>query len=167
MKKLISEQVLEEQVAQLPKEMTPKRDLWQGIEKAIAITPQEQSVGHKKKHLPMAWAASIVAAVLLSWFSFSPQTTTSPQGVDLASMMKQDFEQEKKLMLTRFAQPELQALPSEMQKQLEELSTARKAIDKALANDPNNSELLNLLRWTQKQELEFIKQLYSPKWQTI
>ena len=39
--------------------------------------------------------------------------------------------------------------------------------EKALLNDVNNSDLLNLLRWTQKQELELIKQLYSPQWQSI
>ena len=41
------------------------------------------------------------------------------------------------------------------------------AIYQALENDPNNSELLNLLRWTQDQELALIEQVYSPQWQTI
>ena len=34
-------------------------------------------------------------------------------------------------------------------------------------NITNNSDLLNLLRWTQQQELDLLKQLYSPQWQSI
>lgn len=171
MNKLTAEQSLEEQVAKLPKEMSPKRDLWVGIEKAIAVSEQLPADNTKRMNkpqlIPMAWAASVVAAVLLTWFSFSPQINNTPNNINLASVMKKDFEQQKQLMLTSFGQPELQQLSKEMQQQLEELSSARGAIDKALENDPNNSELLNLLRWTQKQELELIQQLYSPQWQTI
>lgn len=167
MSKLISEQSFENKIANLPKEMTPKRDLWQGIEKAIAVSKQDASDEKKNNTIPMAWAASVIATVLLTWFSFSPQMQTTTVDANLASIMKQDFEQQKKLMLTSFGQPELQKLSKEMQTQLEELSSARNAIDKALQNDPTNSELLNLLRWTQKQELELIKQLYTPQWQTI
>ena len=169
MNKFISEETLDEQVNKLPKEMSPKRDLWLGIEKAIAVSPQQTNgkSNDKSKRVHLAWAASVVAAVLLTWFSFSPQIEPSQGNINLASVMKKDFEQQKQLMLTSFGQPELKKLSPEMQLQLEELSSARAAIDKALANDANNSELLNLLRWTQKQELELIKQLYSPQWQTI
>ncbi|GAA6204641.1 hypothetical protein [Thalassotalea sp. SU-HH00458] len=169
MKKPISEATLDEQVEQLPKEMSPKRDLWQGIEKAIAVSPRlpNETYPQKTKRVHLAWAASVVAAVLLTWFSFSPQMTTSHENLDLASVMQKNFEQQKTLMLTSFGQPELTQLSPEMQQQLLELSSARAAISKALENDPNNSELLNLLRWTQKQELELLNQLYSPQWQTI
>ncbi len=167
MSKLISEQALQEQLDKLPKELTPKRELWSGIEKAIAINSQ-QPEQNKQHFVPMAWAASVVAAVLLTWLSFSPSSSNqSLYSLDLVSAMKQDFEQQKQVVLTSFGQPQLSKLPPEMQAQLEELSSARAAIDKALQNDPNNSELLNLLRWTQKQEIELLKQLYSPQWQTI
>jgi len=166
MNKLISEQSLQEQTVQLNKELEPKRDLWLGIEKALATTAQ-QPVQQKTNVLPMAWAASVVAAVLLSWFSFSPQNDLNQTPDNLALMMQQDFEAQKKVVLTTFGQPELKKLPQDMQDQLKELSSARVAIDKALINDPNNSELLNLLHWTQQQEIELLKQLYSPTWQTI
>jgi len=168
MSKLISEQSLQEHIAQLPKEMEPKRDLWTGIEKAIAHTPQQGGVQKSKnKVVPMAWAASVVAAVLLSWFSFTPQDDAAIGTLNLVSVMNQDFEQQKQLMLTSFGQPKLTELPQDMQDQLKELASARQAIEKALQNDPNNSELFNLLRWTQKQEIDLLKQLYSPQWQTI
>ena len=46
-------------------------------------------------------------------------------------------------------------------------------LEKALANDGNNIDLLNLLRFTQQQELELLQKLYpymnnkNAKWQTI
>ena len=165
MSNMISERSLEERVSRLPKEMSPKRDLWQGIERAISTTSQvtEQT----KSKVPMTWAASIVAAVLLTWFSFSPQQPNGSETLSLAKQMEQHFETQKQLILTSFGQPDISALPTEMQMQLNELSSARLAIDKALKDDPKNSDLLNLLRFTQKQELALIKQLFSPQWQTI
>jgi len=179
MNKVISEQQLEKEVDQLAKEMQPRRDLWSGIEKAIALSPQENraqdtSINNSnisklkpRTIVPVAWAASVVAAVLLTWFSFSPGQLESQNVINLASSMQKSFEQQKQFVLASFGQPELKKLPKEMQTQLAGLANARKAIGKALVNDPNNSELLNLLRWTQKQELDLLKQLYSPQWQTI
>ncbi len=46
-----------------------------------------------------------------------------------------------------------------MQEQLLQLSQARLAIKKALENDENNVDLLNLLRFTQQQELNLLQQL--------
>ena len=117
--------------------------------------------------VPTAWAASVLAAVLLTWVTFGPESFNNSLSVDLASVMQSDFEKQKRFMLTSFGQPKLSELSDDMQKQLKELSSARSAINSALKNDPENSELLNLLRWTQKQELDLLKQLYSPQWQTI
>lgn len=182
MNKEISEQQLEQQVTQLAKEIQPKRDLWSGIERAIAHASQEhgsqdirpqanasQAAFKNKSNvfMPAAWAASVVAAVLLTWFSFNPKPMELNDSINLASTMQQDFEQQKQFVLASFGQPELKKLPKEMQSQLSELANARKAIATALKNDPNSSELLNLLRWTQKQELDLLKQLYSAQWQTI
>ena len=176
MNKEISEQHLEQEVSKLTKEMQPKRDLWSGIEKAIALTLQDNTAQTYRTNdasrkssvmVPSAWAASIVAAVLLTWVSFSPNQTNLPNSINLASNMQESFEQQKQFVLASFGQPELTKLPKEMQTQLAELSKARTAIATALVNDQNNSELLNLLRWTQKQELDLLKQLYSSKWQTI
>ncbi len=161
-----SKSSLEQQVANLPKEITPQRDLWRGIENAIAITPQQHD-SKKRPLAPVAWAASVVVAILVSWLSFNLPPSESTNQMTLASGMQQDFEQQKQSMLVSLGQPKLEKLPAEMQAQLADLASARNAISKALENDPNNSELLNLLSWTQKQELELLKQLYSPKWQTI
>ncbi len=163
-----SEQYLRDAVAELPNEMTPERDLWSGIEKAINQQAQTESKNQSAKvFTPSAWAASVVAAVLLTWVTLAPQDKNTEQPFNLVAQMQQDFEQQKRTMLVSFGTPDVKQLSDAMQAELTKLSSAQKIISKALVDDPNNSDLLNLLRWTQKQELDLLKQLYSPQWQTI
>ena len=60
MNKLLSEQELQNEVTALPDEMTPQRDLWSGIERAIQGKKQDASSFEsptKKVFIPPAWAA--------------------------------------------------------------------------------------------------------------
>jgi len=178
MNKLLSEQDLQKTVAELPDEMTPQRDLWAGIERAIQTKKQDEpsfDAPKKTAFIPTAWAASLVAAVLVTWISFSPQLADKSVNIaqqdnsplNLVMAMQENFKQTKQTMLVSFGQPKVSELPKEIQAELTKLSSALKTIEKALLADPSNNDLLNLLRWTQKQELDFLAQLYSPKWQSI
>lgn len=181
MNKLLSEQDLQKQMAALPDEMTPQRDLWLGIERAIQVKKQDEpslessEPSTKKVFIPTAWAASLVAAVLVTWVSFSPNFSSQPVDIvdinnsplNLVIAMQENFKQTKQTMLISFGQPKVSELPKEIQAELTKLSSALNTIEKALLADPSNNDLLNLLRWTQKQELDFLAQLYSPKWQSI
>ena len=177
MKKLITadeikeksaEQSLQEAIAQLPKEMTPERDLWSGIDKAINQNSTSVAKNtHNKAFMPSAWAASVVAAVLITWLTLGSEYAANKSEVNVVATMQQDFEQQKQSMLVNFGTPDIKQLPVAMQTELIKLSSAQNTISKALADDPNNSDLLNLLRWTQQQELDLLKQLYSPQWQKI
>ncbi|NQZ23694.1 MAG: hypothetical protein HRT53_16800 [Colwellia sp.] len=178
MNKLLSEQDLQKEVAALPDELTPQRDLWLGIERAIQVKKQDElsfEPSTKKVFIPTAWAASLVAAVLVTWVSFSPNFSSQPvelvdknnSPLNLVLAMQENFQQTKQTMLISFGQPKVSDLPKEIQAELTKLSSALNTIEKALLADPNNNDLLNLLRWTQKQELDFLAQLYSPKWQSI
>jgi hypothetical protein len=187
MNKQISDQALALQVDKLPKEMQPQRDLWQGIERAIQHKSQQATVESKKNNvIPMAWAASLIAAVLVAWVSFAPTTSElstplmannqeklQPSAGQLVSSMQESFQQQKQAMLVSYGKPDMTNLPIKMQNQLVELAQARKAIEKALTNDANNADLLNLLRFTQAQELDLLQKLYpymnnkNAQWQTI
>jgi hypothetical protein len=165
-----TEQDLRYAVDKLPQEITPERDLWSGIEKAISQNSQTVSPSQQTKtkvFMPTAWAASVVAAILLTWVTLGPSQVDGESSIDLVSAMQQDFKQQKRTMLVNFGTPDIKKLPAAMQMELTKLTSAQTTISKALADDPNNSDLLNLLRWTQKQELDLLKQLYSPQWQTI
>lgn len=163
-----AEQSLQEAIAQLPKDISPQRDLWSGIEKAINQNSAAVSKSENNKiFIPTAWAASVIAAVLLTWVTLGPEPSTSKPVINLVAAMQQDFEQQKHSMLVNFGTPDIKQLPVAMQTELIKLSSAQKTISKALVDDPNNGDLLNLLRWTQQQELDLLKQLYSPQWQKI
>jgi hypothetical protein len=187
MNKQVSDKILASQVDKLPKEMQPQRDLWSGIERAIQDKSQQSNIASKKNNIvPMAWAASLIAAVLVAWISFAPATSklSTPLTVNsgdalqpsaglLVSSMQETFQQQKQAMLVSYGQPDMTNLPAKMQAQLIELAQARKTIEKALVNDENNVDLLNLLRFTQQQELNLLQQLYpymsnkNIQWQTI
>jgi len=162
----ISEQELQARVDDLPQEMSPERDLWSGIERAIQSKAQEPDSSNKKLVMPLAWAASVVAAVLLTWVSFTPNSGVE-QSQSLVAVMQDSFEQQKQTLLVSFGRPDISKLPPAMQEELSKLASARASIEKALRDDPDNADLLNLLRWTQQQELDFIEQLYRPQWQSI
>jgi len=174
----MSEQDFQKKVAALPDEMTPQRDLWLGIDRAIQVKKQDEpslESSTKKVFIPTAWAASLVAAVLVTWVSFSPNFSSQPVDIvknnnsplNLVIAMQENFKQTKQTMLVSFGQPKVSELPKEIQAELTKLGSALNTIEKALLADPSNNDLLNLLRWTQKQELDLLAQLYSPKWQSI
>lgn len=164
----ISEQHLHNKVKELPSEISPERDLWSGIELAIQTKSQNNNTHNStKKVVPMAWAASVIVAVLLTWLTLEPQQIISDSSLTLVKSLQKNFEQQKQGLLVSFGQPNLTELPKDMQQQLTQLASARLTIETALLDDPSNSDLLNLLHWTQKQELNLLEQLYSPKWQTI
>jgi hypothetical protein len=178
MKKLLSEQNLQKKLAALPDEMTPQRDLWAGIERAIAVREQDKLSTEllvKKVFIPTAWAASLVVAVFVTWVSFLPLTSNQPVNIvqqnnsplDLVVAMQESFKQTRQAMLVSFGQPKISALSKEIQEELSKLNSAQTTIEKALVEDPSNNDLLNLLRWTQEQELDLLSQLYNPKWQSI
>ncbi|MGB1199284.1 MAG: hypothetical protein ACPG46_09555 [Thalassotalea sp.] len=164
----ITDQELDKRIAQLTTEMSPEKDLWVGVERAIANKEQHSaSPTTAKRHIHLAWAASFVAAILLTWGLTMPSQQVQQTPIDLALMMEENFNTNKQLILASYGQTQGQTLSADMQKQLNELSSARATINNALKADPNNSDLLNLLRWTQQQELDLLQQIYSPQWQTI
>lgn len=168
MTKQNTEQQLQAHIDALGAEIKPQRDLWSGIEHAIEHNAQHQVEPKKSSRAPYAWAASLVAAVLLTWNLNSPINTPETV-VELTpiEVLEQQYAQEKNSMLVSFGKPDLSKLPESMKTQFNELQSARESLLKALEDDPNNADLLNLLKWTQGQELNLLEQLYSPQWQTI
>jgi len=165
----LSEQAVKTYLKDLPSEITPERDLWKGIEHAIGhkaqSTPDNRFGGRVTTFTGLSWAASVIVAVLVTWLTLEPAQVKSE--INLVSSMQQSFEKQKESLLVSFGTEVDRVLPKEMLEQLRELSSARETINKALTEDPNNSDLINLLHWTQQQELDLIEQLYQPTWQSI
>ena len=126
-----AEQSLQDAIAILPQEMTPERDLWSGVEKAISQNVQTGSSEQSTKtFMPMAWAASVVAAVLLTWVTLGPVQVDGKAPINLVSAMQDDFKQQKRTMLASFGKPDVEQLPTAMQTELVKLNSAQETISK-------------------------------------
>ncbi len=155
------DQQIDEQLAQLPNEVQPERDLWPGIEMALAKSTQEHIQKPAYKNwAPMALAAS-VALVAVLMFGLRP----GDQGQNLLASLSAQHEQQKQALLVAFKdQP---ALTDNWQQQLSDLDEAAAAIKKALAEEPDNLALLKMLQQVYQQQINLIERVHTPKWQQI
>ena len=170
----MSDALLDKKTAELVPEITPQRDLWPGIERAINHQGQQPSAFNSRDlFMPSVWAASIAIIMLVSWVTLAPQhnpfmetrlvshsTEVKANQAQLVAMMQQSFNQQKVSLRSSYGNPKIELLPIAMQTELSQLAKARVAITNALYNDENNVDLLNLLDFTQQQELTLLQQLY-------
>ncbi len=163
-----SQDSLQQQLASLPKDVKPGRDLWQGIE--LAIT-QQPSVADKAK--PKSWmygavAASILVPAVAVWLSISSLSGPVEPGLDSAALIAQlseQYESQKSSLLVTYQ--DKPALTDNWQAQLTELEDAASAIKAALKQDPNNVALLRMLQTVYQQQIDLIERVHAPKWQQI
>jgi hypothetical protein len=172
--KELSDALLDKKTAELIPEIAPQRDLWPGIERAINHQGQQSSVFKSRDLImPSVWAASIAMIMLVSWLTLAPQHNPFKKNSlvnnnveikvnqsQLIAMMQQSFNQQKVSLRVSYGNPKIELLPIAMQTELSQLAKARVAINNALENDENNVDLLNLLDFTQQQELKLLQQLY-------
>ncbi|ALU43840.1 hypothetical protein [Pseudoalteromonas rubra] len=140
---------------QLPE---PRRDLWQGIEKAINVS--STVAPSRSPWIKLAGVAACVSAGLLSW-----QVIMTQPRQDTMTHMSAFFEQKKQTLLVQYeAQP---ALTKDWQGPLQELEEAEQAIKLALMKDPDNPALLKMLAQVYQQQLDLITKVHQPQWQQI
>lgn len=151
----ISDKVLSAQLDSLPNEMTPKRDLWPGIEQAVAKRPQIASAandGHWHNWARTAAAFVPAALLLVFWLQSSPDMTTEPGSIRALSA---GFELQKRQLL-RHVGSETSAV-NDWQTSLTELEQAEDAIVKALQSQPEDPALLKMLSQIYQQQLALIQ----------
>lgn len=159
---------LREQLESLNKEKQPDRDLWAGIEIALAnedapndIAPE---VVNNKRPQFYAVAASILLVGVLSWNALKP-AAPGFNGADLISALSSQHQQQKNALLVKFeGQP---ALTQNWETQLEELDEAANAIKAALKQEPNNMALLKMLQSVHQQQIDLIERVHAPKWRQL
>lgn len=171
------EQALQDKVRALPKEIQPKKDLWQGID--IALTPAGQaqnSVVEERKSAAvvnifgnsgmrnLALAASVALVAVLGWNGLQKSPELAPTS-NLVSHMMQQHDEQKSVLLASLS--ESAELTDNWQSQLQELEQAASAIEAALQNDPDNITLLKMLQQVHQQQLALIERVHAPVWQEI
>ncbi|MCQ8882932.1 hypothetical protein NQS96_14230 [Pseudoalteromonas shioyasakiensis] len=141
-------------------DISPDKDLWPGIERAIATgqTQQADKPTHGWNKLAAVAACCIAALLTVQLFV--------GQGESNSMMAMSDyFTKQKQGLLVQYQnQP---ALTDNWQQQLKELEEAESAIKQALENEPENPALLQMLSQVYQQQLDLINKVHAPKWQTI
>lgn len=172
---------LNAKLSTLDKQKMPERDLWPGIEIALAqqderaqqdLRGQTYSPVHNKAGKGMsryaAMAASVALVGMVSFFVMKQSDVTSPDhisGEELVSVLSNQHETEKNALLVKLKdQP---TLTENWQQQLTELDEAANAIKAALKQEPNNLALLKMLQNVYQQQINLIETVHSPKWQQI
>lgn len=158
-----SKRTLQEMIDALPREVAPARDLWPGIDHAINV-PAHAALSYR----PYALAASVLLVLGLSMFYGLRQpipTLPDPLVEEYISGLQSEHERSKQAVLVEFQQQ--QALYPQWEDQLHELEQAENVIYDALRRDPDNRELLNILRDVQAKQLKLIDAVFAPQLNTI
>lgn len=147
----------------IEREKMPDKELWNGIEYAMAHDSSEALNKHNRRNILYGLAASVAIVALVGVFSFqSGQTSLSEQLVQ--QMSEQHLAQKEALLVALDGQA---TVTQNWQQQLAELDKAADAIKKALQNEPNNAALLKMLKQVHQQQIALIERVHAPAWQQI
>ena len=158
MSKLNFDDYLSESLNTLDKEITPQKDLWSGIERAIANNkPTKKNVVTWPKLTAIA-ACTLATLTAVNIFFIAPE----PQPLVAISDY---FSAKKNSLLVEYENKE--ALTTNWQAQLQELEEAEQAIKQVLEKEPQNQALLTMLAQIYQQQLDLINKVHAPRWQHI
>ncbi len=158
---------LEEAVRDLPREIRPGRDLWPEIADRISIPGGHLATGRHWWNSPILSAASLVIATAAVTFALTRPgaVATDSQGVVPVSMegvLDQGFLANRKRLESKL-EGRLAELSPEMQgvvrQNLASIRGSLRAMSMALASDPDNADLQDLLLSTYEQELQVMTEI--------
>lgn len=149
------------QAKQLPNELTPQRDLWPGIEQAIANTPQYgQPVKQDswQQFGKVAAAFAPVALVLGIWLG-SGNHVQIDNNWNNPLVASYDIQKKQLLQNVNIEQPIVKNWHASMT----ELEQAEKALIQALKQQPEDPALMKMLNQVYQHQISLIKKAYKPQ----
>jgi len=153
---------LQEAIDRLPREQLPARDLWPGI--AHAINTPARTDWHRHAAL----AASIVLVFGISlYFSMQQGPSLLPDSRldEYIGMLQYEHQQNKQALLVQYQ--DQQPFYPDWEVQMKDLEQAEQVIFEALRDDPENLELLKILRQVQAKEIELLDAAFAPRLNSI
>jgi len=154
--------LLSEEINNLKRDIAPSRDLWPGIDHAI----YSNTIAVPKS---LAIAASIMLVVSVAFsaglYFNRPLPNDSQVLASMISMLQNEHERNKQALLVEYQNQT--ALAPDWEGQMQQLEQAEQAIYEALREDPQNIELLKILRQVQTKQIELIESVYAPLFTTI
>lgn len=146
------------------RDVSPPRDLWRGIEANISrsqVTLKRQPNNYWLWFSSAAASIFVIAGITLS-LSLNPvSTSVNGQQLELLTMVTQQHQQQRQILLANYEDAGLQPTFSELQSELEQLRSAAVKVTEQLRLDPDNSELWQFLQWLHQQELDLLKVMYQ------
>jgi hypothetical protein len=155
------DELLKQELDALPRELTPGRNLYPGIEHAVNDTGF-----YLRKSF--ALAACLVLAISLVFSGgalFESSQNDAPQLTEFISLLQAEHERTKQTLMVEYQ--DQQALASDWEQQMEQLEQAEKVIYEALKEDSTNLELLKILRQVQSKQIDLIDTVYAPNFMII
>lgn len=146
----------------LPRELLPQRDLWPGIAHAIQAPAPAPWYRHT------ALAASLLLMLSLSvYYGASQPVQPLPNSLieEFLGTLQNEHELSKQTLLVRYQGQEAYAPDWELQ--LQQLEQAEDVIFQALRDDPDNLELVKILRQVQDKQLKLIEAVFDPRLSSI
>lgn len=157
----MSKPSLDEMIEQLPKELTPQRDLWPTIARRIEqAQPQRSSWQGSWKQFAVACSLLLLGGFgYRLWFA-EPQAVNDPQMLAMMAQLRQQHEQQVNLIEknSHFNQWQHASLTEPLSRGVDELRTASEQIYQALQKDPKDQQLWQLWLWAQQREIELLTQ---------
>ncbi|PMG75223.1 hypothetical protein BCU84_16485 [Shewanella sp. 10N.286.51.B7] len=170
---------LDDLIASLPKEISPKADLWQDIDDQISAKTNsnrtQNSMVKGDSHWKMiAMAASLAFVMVLGW-KLSTPNISSTETLTVNNALSNQSTEDLIALVDQIAQTHQQQISSfednkytvgmqldnqtnPFNKGFSELELASKEIQQALKNDPNNKQVWDLWLWIMKREIELLQQ---------
>jgi hypothetical protein len=146
----------------MAREQRPARDLWPGIAHAIN-TPE-----HISWHRHAVLAASIVLVFGISLYfitSPGPAALQNSRIEEYIGMLQYEHQQNKQALLVQYQ--DQQPFYPDWDVQMKDLEQAEQVIFKALRDDPENLELLKILRQVQAKEIDLLDAAFAPRLNSI
>lgn len=159
-----------QRAAGLPESIEPGRDLWPDIASQLS-NPVQSATKRERAVWPIALAASLTVAVLSSvvtWYVVTRPDLSTERIVELMTDPAQPYVQNVELLnarreLTESLDRSLQRLSPETRRQVSanllEIHESLKEIRVALAEDPDNIFLHQLLHSTYEQEIGLLSDI--------
>ncbi len=164
----ISEVELARAIRELPREMTPQRDLWAGIERNIIDHPQPEVRSWQRQWMPYGVAASFLMAMsafVLSVFSVTQPVEPAFVSYDESiNRMESEYLQVRNPLVQQFNETNQSLDPAVLEdiyQNIEIMAQARRDIEAQVRANPENQRLVEMLMRIHEQELELLKQDFT------
>ena len=158
---------LKQAIQTLPNEIKPSRDLWAGIEQAVAKTPQD-SVSQENKSSNVAVYSKIAAAALplalVAGLMFQKGSQSTDEMPWLEPVVA-SYELQKRQLLRQVSHQ--QPLTPDYQATMQDLEQAEQALKTALQNQPGDPALMKMLNAVYQQQLDLIANSHQPSFTQI